>query len=151
MKKLIIFSFLILAIPFVACHNKELAKSNKTTSSTSKTESSKNVIIDASIDVSTIEGAPTNVDSLTITGNVLSIFVNYSGGCKEHNFDLFSTDSYEKSLPPQLTLYIKHTNNGDECRELVMRELKFNIAAIKKNYSALRIKIGNQTVIYSSK
>ena len=71
------------------------------------------------------------IDSLKINGDILSIFINYSGGCKNHTFELIGNKFYAKSLPPQTTVYLVHNNNGDSCRELIQSELKFNIKQLK--------------------
>ncbi|MGZ4061154.1 MAG: hypothetical protein ACXVPU_19135, partial [Bacteroidia bacterium] len=97
-------------------------------------------------------GSPYNVDSLAVNGDILSIFVNYGGGCKEHTFELVSDGMYSKSLPPQISVCLKHTNNSDNCRKLVMRELKFNISKLKYTGSkTVTIKLVDKQINYSSK
>ncbi len=108
----------------------------------------KNVTVDAQADMSTT-GAAYNVDSISVEGDVLSVFVNYSGGCKEHSFELLSNGMYAKSLPPQISVCLKHTNNEDNCRKLVMQELKFNIAALHyKGNGATIVKLGDKKVTF---
>ena len=132
---------------FISCQ-KKIAKNSD---STTKTNTIKNVIIDTQTDISNT-GANYAIDSLKINGDVLSVFVNYSGGCKTHSFDLVSNGMYAKSLPPQLTLCLRHTANDDNCRKLVMEELKFNIAKAQSPGSKkLLIKLGDKQVMYQSK
>ena len=151
-------SILLSATLFLACHKKETNKT--TTIATLKSSSeSKNIapiIKDAIVDPETDlmnTGAAYTVDSLRINGDILSIFINYSGGCSEHSFDLYSNGMYAKSLPPQLSLCLRHTNNDDACRELISQELKFNI--IKLRYpgkNTVVLKIGDkQRVTYTTK
>lgn len=139
---------------FLACHKKGMTGSNTIApiSKTSNNDQSeiKNVIVDSNLDIANIGGALTNVDSLAISGDVLSVFVEYSGGYKKHSFDLFSNGMYAKSLPPKLTLFLKHTDNDDGCRGLINQELKFNISAIKYT-SSLSIKVANKFIKYEPK
>ncbi len=72
-----------------------------------------------------------SIEKVSIDGNILNLEVSYSGGCEEHAFELISTNMYKKSMPPQLNLYLKHTNNGDACRKLIMDTLQFNIEDVK--------------------
>ena len=143
-----------LSLLFAACHKKAMSASGASSSAnkaSSKTTSEiKNVIVDPKLDIMNIGGATVNVDSLAISGDILSVFVNYSGGCKEHSFDLYSNAMYAKSLPPKLKLFIKHSNNEDGCRELVNAELKFNIVATKSGKS-LSIQVANKFIKYETK
>ena len=137
--------FIILLLTGTSCHQKKLAK-------TTPDAEVKMVIVDQNYNVKdsivnyTIDSAKTN-------GDILSLFINYSGGCKTHSFDLYSNSLYAKSLPPQTTVYLKHKNNGDACRELIIEELRFNISQLK--YSGKKtviINVGkNHRVYYSYK
>lgn len=144
--------FILLAITlFFACHKKSIDKTQS-----SKTEKSvknadmpvKNAIVDAETDMAE-KGAPYTVDSIKINQDILSVFVNYSGGCENHSFDLYSNGMYAKSMPPQLSLCLKHTNNNDNCRELITKELKFNVANLKyAGKSTVILKLGDKKVTY---
>ena len=149
-----IFPILVLSILFSACHKKAILSTNAAvhvnkTSSAASSEI-KNIIIDSKLDGANIGGASFNVDSLAIAGDVLSIFVNYTGVCKEHTFELYSNKMYAKSLPPQLILYLKHINNEDGCRRLITQELKFNISAVKYTNSLI-LKVANKSIKYQPK
>jgi len=76
-----------------------------------------------------------SIDSLFIRSEILHVRINYSGGCKEHLFQLFSNGMFGKSLPPQVSVYLYHNSNGDNCRELINKELEFNISQLKYNSS----------------
>jgi hypothetical protein len=86
-----------------------------------------------------------------VNENILSVYVNYSGGCKPHVFDLVSNGMYSKSLPPQISVCLKHANNGDACRKLIMRELKFDISKLKyAGNKTVVVKLGDKEVNYTS-
>ena len=61
------------------------------------------------------------INSIVIKGSILHVDIQYSGGCKPHQFDLITNMMMTKSMPPQLSLYIDHNANGESCRE-VMKE-----------------------------
>jgi len=125
---------------------------SKKSDSSDKIEISINrVIINPQTDLSSI-GAGYIIDSVKLNKDILSIFVNYSGGCKEHIFELYSNGKYAKSLPAQMTLCLRHTNNDDNCRMLLLREYKFNIAQLKNsNYETIVLNIGDKTINYNFK
>jgi hypothetical protein len=137
------FLILLSLTLIVSCHKKAIVKSNE-----DAIAGIDNIFVDASADISST-GAMYRIDSVKIIRDVLSVFVNYSGGCKEHHFDLISNGVYTKSSPPQIALCLKHINNEDMCRKLIMKELKFNISKIKcKGSKSLLVKIGEQSVEY---
>src|SRR5690606_12147351 len=63
------------------------------------------------------------VDGMALLGHELHISVRYSAGCEAHDFSLYSDKRYAKSYPPQLTLFLKHIDNHDRCRAIIMKEL----------------------------
>ncbi|MES2591850.1 MAG: hypothetical protein V4608_08200 [Bacteroidota bacterium] len=162
MQKHFILAILV-AVPYIfGCHKKQLVKTstvqqtNTTTTSlepaTSLNEDTikiKNAIIDPEID-NTNTGSPYKVDSIKIAGDTLSVFVNYSGGCKAHSFELYSNGMYAKSLPPQLSITLKHIGNDDGCRKLIMEELKFDVANLKyAGKNTVILKLSDQRVTYT--
>lgn len=154
MRKYFTIIILLSVTLFLACHKKEIASSKTAvpviTPSANTSSEIKSVIVDSNLDIAAIGGASTIIDSLAIKADVLSIFVNYSGGCKDHGFDLYSNGMYAKSLPPKLTLFLKHTDNDDGCRSLISQELKFNISAVKYT-SSLSLKVGGKFIKYEPK
>jgi hypothetical protein len=72
--------------------------------------------------------AMTDILKTSIEGNILTIEVSYSGGCNEHVFKLYFDGSYMKSLPPKVNFILTHFNNGDVCRSIVEKTLKFDIS-----------------------
>jgi hypothetical protein len=77
------------------------------------------------------ESSPVTVDSMRVQDQTLILNVSYSGGCEEHSFDLYFNGMYAKSLPVQANLQLYHQGNGDACRKLEMKELKFDISEMK--------------------
>jgi hypothetical protein len=154
MQKTIAAFILFLIIFSVACH-KKLGKHSSTTKHTPTTNNSskiKNLIVDFNVDMKQT-GSEYIIDSVKIKNDILSLFVNYSGGCKTHSFELYSNAAYAKSLPMQTWVCLKHTGNDDACRQLISEELKFNISQLQhKGQNTVVINIGNkQKVEYSYK
>lgn len=151
MYKFLIAPILVSSLLFGACHKKASTNSSAVgAKKEEKKEQIKNAIVTPEIDL-TNTGNAYVIDSLALSGDILSIFVNYSGGCKEHSFDLYSNGMFAKSLPPQLSLCLKHTGNDDACRELIMKELKFNVSTLRysgKNTVVLKFKDKRVTYNY---
>jgi hypothetical protein len=142
--------FAILAIAFLSCHNKSMTKENNSPDNSRLPEEPvKKATIDPNTDMA-VTGTPYKVDSLHLNKDTLSVFVNYSGGCKKHFFQLISNGMYAKSLPPQLDLCLKHSDNEDLCKKLVMQELKFDVSGLKyKGSNSVILKIGEKKIKYA--
>ena len=137
------YFFIIIYFSLIACHQKEIAKTSTPpppANTAPASEVASEIIINATADMND-KGAGYNVDSVKIKDDILSVFVNYSGGCKPHTWDLISNRMYTKSLPPQVEVVLKHANNNDNCRRLSFRELKFNVAKLK--YSSNKMIVMN--------
>jgi len=67
------------------------------------------------------------VSGVKMKGDILSVYVSYSGGCEDHEFTLHTNKMYMKSLPPKLGVFLKHNANGDACKMLKMDTLQFNM------------------------
>ncbi|MCE2413883.1 hypothetical protein J4G07_07765 [Candidatus Poribacteria bacterium] len=79
----------------------------------------------------------------TITGDMLTINVSYSGGCKNHQFTLVASDSFLESFPVQLRAYIIHNANRDTCEARPTEDYRFDLTPIKTLYQeAYRQKAG---------
>jgi hypothetical protein len=115
-----------------ACKDKKTTTTTNTVTTTEEAAADQNdktmmLVIDKTY--SPAEASSLKIKSVTVEGDLLSVVVSYSGGCKDHEFRLISNQRYMKSLPPQLNLYLEHNGNGDMCRELIEQTLTFNVAA----------------------
>lgn len=73
---------------------------------------------------------PISILNVKIEENSMFIVVEYSGGCKEHNFELVGNNAVAKSLPPQRSIQLQHNGNEDHCRELITDTVTANIEAL---------------------
>lgn len=71
------------------------------------------------------------IKNASVKENVLMLSIQYSGGCKDHDFDLMFTGNYMKSLPPKAELTLVHDGNDDMCRKLIMDNLYFSLKEIQ--------------------
>ena len=116
----------------------------------SKTKKSKTpvVLLDKNFTYNAKTNAPLNIDTAYISKNILVIKIKYSGGCKEHSFELKSDGNFAKSNPPQISAYLLHNSNDDACRSLQSKELKFNIVSLKnKDKKPVIINLNNEQKI----
>jgi len=92
----------------------------------------------------TIEGAFIKNDSLIIS-------IAYSGGCEDHDFELYTNGMMAKSLPPQITLTLVHNSKPDNCRNLIRANQSFGIdtlATLYQNKMLLRITDYEKPLLY---
>lgn len=73
------------------------------------------------------ESDPLNIDSLRVSGNTLFMYVNYGGGCKEHQFKVIGSTVVMKSLPPKRMIQLVHDNEDDPCKSIVSRVLEVDL------------------------
>lgn len=121
-KATVFITSLILAVGLAACG------SSKDATSTEQKDIPKAELVD---DFSSYrDNAAVNIQSILIKGNLMTIHVNYSGGCEKHEFKLLGSKMLEKTMPPKRGVTLYHDNKGDSCRELVDEILVFDITAL---------------------
>ena len=86
------------------------------------------LIIDKSFAPQEGMGDPINIVKSEIQGDILKLTVTYSGGCKDHTFELKANGAIMKSMPPQMPIMLIHEGNGDDCRSLIEETLKFDVS-----------------------
>ena len=100
-------------------------------------------------------GAHKDINEVSISGNTLQVNVSYSGGCKEHSFELVHKKEMTKSMPPILTVYLVHENNEDYCEEYITENLQFDLSDLGKQTGEKEIKLqfakSKQVVTYKVK
>lgn len=145
------YIYIIGVLMFSACHPKpktETASAVKTAGLANPAPVIKEVTITPGANMSDI-GNTYQLMGMEIKDDVLTLNVEYSGGCKEHTWELISNGSYAKSLPPQITVCLKHNNHEDACRRLTMGPISFNISKLKHaGNNELIIKCGEQQASY---
>ena len=92
------------------------------------------------------------IEKVQLNNNQLNITVKYSGGCKEHDFQLYTDGNFLKSYPPKLNLYLEHNSNNDFCKSLLRDFLVFDVQNAKypgkeNNYKVILLLDGFQKEI----
>jgi hypothetical protein len=64
---------------------------------------------------------------------VLEIAISYGGGCKEHDFYIFTSGMYAKSIPPQINFYLVDEQTQDLCKSMIYDTLYFDYNNILKS------------------
>ena len=70
----------------------------------------------------------------SITGDVLTLNVSYSGGCEAHEFTLITSGVFLESDPVQLQAVLAHNANGDSCEAWITETYHFNVSVLKTRY-----------------
>lgn len=73
-------------------------------------------------------------DPPSITGDVLTLNVSYSGGCEAHDFTLITSGVFLESDPVQLQAVLAHNANGDSCEAWITETYHFNVSPLKTRY-----------------
>ncbi len=75
------------------------------------------------------------LDTVSLSGHVISITVQYGGGCEPHDFLLFmSPSAFAESHPVQANLYLMHEDNDDHCDALATETIRFDISPIARQH-----------------
>jgi hypothetical protein len=82
-----------------------------------------------------IQDARFVLDSVRIDGDIITLTVEYSGGCSEHEFELhMSPVAFMESLPVQANLYLRHADFDDPCRAWIKSTISFDLRPIAHLY-----------------
>ena len=61
----------------------------------------------------------------------MRVTVQYGGGCARHEFRVVASHVFMESHPVQSAIAIRHNANGDMCRALLTRDLRFDLSALR--------------------
>jgi len=76
-----------------------------------------------------------NILSMNISGDQLTLKVSYGGGCEQHVFTAFYTESWEEKMPVGIALFIAHDANKDSCEAMLTEEITFDLTPIKSDFA----------------
>ncbi len=77
------------------------------------------------------KGDTFTIIDMSVKGDSLYVAVQYSGGCKEHEFSMITHGNFLKSLPPKLPLFLEHNGYQDNCRALKIEKLAFDLKPLR--------------------
>ena len=72
--------------------------------------------------------------SAQVTGDILTITIQHSGGCMEHIMEVYVLDAFLESYPPQADCYIYHDDPGDPCDAIVPTTDGFDLLPLADLY-----------------
>jgi len=131
MKFLAILAMSALAL---SCGTKKNAKTDETKSVDAKT--SEKIIAE----IGKIDESATNdafaIHSMNVVGNTLFMEVSYSGGCKDHSFQVIGSPMIAKSMPPIRSVQVLHNGNGDKCRAVEGKTLEIDLSNLAYQQTA---------------
>jgi len=85
----------------------------------------------------TQQGDPFGLLSAKVTGDILTLSINFSGGCMEHGVSLLASDAFMESYPPQVDCYILHEDPGDPCDAIMTDTEGFGLTALADLYKEM--------------
>lgn len=71
-----------------------------------------------------------------IEGDTLSLDVRYGGGCRDHRFALLIDPAFMESFPVQVAARLAHDADGDPCRALLTRTVRFDLSPLREHFEA---------------
>ncbi len=77
---------------------------------------------------------PAIITGVAFKSDTLILYVQYSGGCREHYFKLFGYKGFMKSNPMQANIYLSHDSQNDPCEAWLSDTLKFDLTPLKNYY-----------------
>lgn len=72
----------------------------------------------------------------SLEGPVLSLAVEYGGGCESHDHDLVAWGGWMESFPVQVNVLLTHEDHDDPCDALLQRTLRFDLTRLREDYVA---------------
>lgn len=133
MKSYYISIFVGLSFFFVNCKSSSKSASSTVIAKPQVQEIVKNIKIDKEF-VKEGKNMMMNIEAAALeekAKGLLKLIISYSGGCKEHDFELISKGNYLKTNPPKINLYLIDNQKEDPCRSIITDTLFFNLEHIK--------------------
>ncbi len=87
-------------------------------------------IIVADIDPAAVRKDRFEILDGRVVGSTISLTVSYSGGCRQHEFQLITPGAIILSTPPGADVYLVHDGNGDVCRSVVRETVVFSLSPL---------------------
>ena len=72
------------------------------------------------------------MDSAYVSGDYLHLQVSYSGGCRQHDFNLWKLPSSIVLDPPPVELMLSHENKDDMCEAWITEWLEFSLRPLRE-------------------
>ena len=93
------------------------------------------VVVTRNVDSPPWASDPVTIQSAEVDGDSLELSVSFGGGCREHDFGLVTNGVFAESYPVQTWVKLAHDANGDMCRAMLARTLRFDLSPLKSLYN----------------
>jgi hypothetical protein len=93
------------------------------------------VVITENADASQWPSDPVTIISAVVKGDTLELWANYGGGCRAQSFLLLSDAAWMESYPVQVGVRVVRDAQGDNCKALLSRMLRFDVSPLKIAYN----------------
>jgi len=131
-------SYIARAIPrlnFSAISAPETEQIQFTITATNIQQDTTNLVIITNQDPDSLQLDPFTLNDVSLDGDILTLNIRYSGGCEEHDVQLFmSPSAFMESNPVQAALYLRHDAHNDPCDALITTDVRFNVRPIAEQY-----------------
>lgn len=81
---------------------------------------------------------PYSSTKAVIDGDILTVTVQYSGGCEDHNFLLYGPLTIPDNDPTKITTYLIHESKPDMCEAFINESRQFDLTPLKKRWQEVR-------------
>lgn len=78
---------------------------------------------------------PVTIISAVVKDHTLELVANYGGGCRAQSFLLLSDAAWMESSPVQVGVRVARDAQGDNCKALLSRVLRFDLSPLKAAYN----------------
>ena len=78
---------------------------------------------------------PVTIISAVVKDDTLELWVNYGGGCRSQSFLLLSDAAWMESYPVQVGVRVARDAQGDNCKALLSRMLRFDLTPLRVAYN----------------
>lgn len=90
---------------------------------------------------------PYTVNSVTLSGDVVSVDVSYGGGCETHDWDRCWDGMFAESYPVQATVTLGHDGHDDACDAWISETIEIDLTPLREAYlSAYGVEHDTMTV-----
>lgn len=79
--------------------------------------------------------APVTITKTSLDGSLLTLQLEFGGGCKAHSFSIGWSGVIGTSDPPHIPLEINHYGNDDPCRAVLSEGIVIDLSSIESAFS----------------
>jgi hypothetical protein len=97
------------------------------------------------------------LNDLKLDGDSIILNVSFSGGCREHEFNLIAKNYFGDSEAPKAELLLSHNSNFDPCEAYLTEEHSINLLPLKHEFykkygnenGSIRLVLEEKEVVYN--